>query len=175
MKKILVASAAIALLGGPAAFAQQDQSGHHWNGQGGQGQGGQGSQSGQGQSRGGQGSQSQGNQGGQRGPTSSGGAAQSGRPDWNAYLNNNADLQRAYKQNQRSPTYTETPQAFAERHYREHGQAEHRALPMQSYSQQSGGGQQQWNGNRGNGGGQYQGNGQNRWNGSQSQWNQRNS
>ena len=52
-----------------------------------------------------------------------------GRPDWDAYVRNNPDLQRAYKQNQQSPTYHESLEAFAQRHYQEHGKAEGRALP----------------------------------------------
>jgi Ni/Co efflux regulator RcnB len=56
-------------------------------------------------------------------------AQPSGRPDWEAYYRANPDLQRAYKQNQQSPGYHESIEAFAQRHYEEHGKSEGRALP----------------------------------------------
>ena len=146
MKKILVATAALALLGAPAAFAQQgqpDQNGRHGNG----GAGGQ-------------------SQAPQRPAAPARQASQPGpRPDWNAYLKNNPDLQRDYQGNHaRDPRYAETPQAYAERHYREHGQAEGRVVPQQSSAppggQQNGGRDgrpqgrgngQPWTGDRGQG------------------------
>ena len=77
-----------------------------------------------------------------------------GRPDWNAYMRNNPDLQKDYAHNQAGRGYTETPQAYAERHYREHGQAEGRAVPQQQA------GPAQSNGQRpGDQGGQLRGGG----------------
>ncbi len=150
MNRLLVTAAAFALIGAPAAFAQQqgDQS-RHWDGGGrggGQDQGrGQGGQSSQGQGRQAPAPQSQGRQGGQ-------GNQPGGRPDWNAYYRNNPDLQREYRRNQLSPQYQESQQAYAERHYREHGQAEGRNLPTTSYGGQQQGGQWRggaWQGDRG--------------------------
>ena len=142
MKKLLVTVAALALTSGSALAQQQGDQNHQWSGRGGQGQG-QGRQGGQGQSQGqGQGqsqgqSQGQGHQSGGQGQQS-GGQQSSGRPDWNSYYRNNADLQRAYKQNQQNPAYHESVDAFAQRHYQEHGKSEGRALPTTQ-----GGGQQQ--------------------------------
>ncbi len=138
MKRILIATATFALFGAPAAFAQQDQGGHHRD----QGQGGQAHSQGQ------QASQPQGR------VTQSQGQQPAGRPDWNAYYRNNPDLQRNYQSNQRNPAYTESQQAYAERHYREHGQAEGRALPTSPGAQVQS--QTQWQGNQR--GGQWQGN-----------------
>ncbi len=82
-----------------------------------------------------------------------------GSPDWNAYYRNNPDLQKAYEANR--STYQangESTEAFAARHYREHGQAEGRALPRAAVaSQPSGGGQ---SGQSGQGGQFGQGQGQ---------------
>ena len=110
MKRLLISAAALTLLGAPAAFAQQDQNQHdrgQWQGR-----------------SGGQQQQQQ-----QQQQTQSGGAQQGASPDWNAYYRNNPDLQRAYKQNQQSSTYHESVDAFAQRHYQEHGKTEGRALP----------------------------------------------
>ena len=114
-----------------------------------------------------------GGQGGRQG----GGQAQSqtqgqGSPDWNAYYRNNPDLQKAYEANR--STYQangESTEAFAARHYREHGQAEGRALPRAAVTAQPSGagqggqgsqfGQGQGQGQRqGQGQGQFQGQGQ---------------
>ena len=176
MKKILIATAAFALLGAPTAFAQPDQGRHQDRGGGqssGAPQGGQSYQGGgyqgpptqggspqggqtypgtryQAPSTQGQSYQTQQYQGQpQRGGPPGQGVQPAGRPDWNAYLRNNPDLQRAYEQNRRSSTYTETPQAFAQRHYFEHGQTEGRSVPMQQ------GGQ--WTGGRQGPNGQWQG------------------
>ena len=176
MKNFLVTVAALALTGGTALAQQQNDPNHQWSGRGGQGQGqgqgqSQGHQGGQGQSQGQ--SQSQGHQSGGQGQQSSS-QPSNGRPDWNAYYRNNADLQRAYKQNQQSSTYHESVDAFAQRHYQEHGKSEGRALPTTT----QGGGQQQnqyrdgrWQGNGGdnryNGDSRYNNNGNrapdNRW------------
>ena len=162
MKTILVATAALTLLGAPAAFAQQDQNGQ--NGHHGQGQGGQ---SGQGQGGQGHGAAAQGGQAPQRPANPTTQAVQGGgHPDWNAYYRNNPDLQKAYQQNKQSPIYTESQQAFAERHYLEHGKAEGRALPQQQGASQPSNSQQ---GGQGQGGqwrdGRWQGNGDGRQNG----------
>jgi Ni/Co efflux regulator RcnB len=161
MKKILVATAAFALLGASAALAQQDQGERHYRGEGqaqGQGQGhGQGGGQGQGGQGQGQGQRYQGQAQGQvyQGQRFQGQAqAQGQRPDWNAYFRNNPDLQRDYQHNRQNPAYNESPEAYAQRHYEQHGRAEGRQLPMAQ------GGQ--WQGN-----GQYQGNGQ--WQGRQYQ------
>ena len=128
MKRLLISAAALTLLGAPAAFAQQDQD-HHDHQSGGQWQG----HGNSGNTSGGQQQQQQ--QTSHQSGGSSGGSSHTsqpqggGRPDWNAYYRNNADLQRAYRQNQQSSTYHESVDAFAERHYREHGQTEGRSLP----------------------------------------------
>jgi Ni/Co efflux regulator RcnB len=101
MKKYLVAAAALSLLGATSALAQD---------------------------AGQQGQQRQ-----RQGPQAQPQARQQGsqtRPDWNAYMRNNPDLERDYQQNRSRPGYTETEQQYAERHYREHGQAEGRTLPQ---------------------------------------------
>ncbi len=171
MKRLLITAAALALVGAPAAFAQQSQdpqdqhehNGHQGNGgQGGHQGGGQGGQAGH--------APASNNAPSNTAPVSSAprtagapnngarqwngvpagqvgefrdrpsqpqgqvqaqgrGAPTGGRPDWDAYLRSNPDLQRAYRQNQQSPTYHESPEAFAQRHYQEHGQAEGRSLP----------------------------------------------
>ncbi|HEY5409083.1 MAG TPA: RcnB family protein, partial [Caulobacteraceae bacterium] len=123
MKTLLITVAALALTGG-AASAQQQGDSSQW----------QGHKNGQGQSQG-QGGHSQGQNQGQSHqvaqPQAKPAQAQQsgGRPDWNAYYKNNPDLQRAYKQNQQSPTYHESIDAFAARHYAEHGKAEGRQVP----------------------------------------------
>ena len=181
MKKILVATAALALLGATAVSAQ-DQGGGRWRGGGGQGQG--------------QGRQSQNWQGGGQRQGGGGGggssqSAQSSSPDWNSYYRNNPDLQRDYQNNRRNPAYTESQDAYAARQYREHGQSEGRALPSQTVQrqpdqqsqpqqQQQASRQGQWNGggqnnnwqggnrsNDGNRGGSWNGSNQNRsgWDG----------
>ena len=121
MKRLLITVAALALTSG-SAFAQQ-QGDPNWKNHDGNGHSqSQGSQSQGGQKSGGQ------SQGGSQGHSAA--AAQTGgRPDWNAYYKANPDLQRAYKQNQQSPTYHESVDAFAERHYAEHGKSEGRSLP----------------------------------------------
>ena len=130
MKRLLISAAALTLLGAPAAFAQQDQD-HHDHQSGGQWQG----HGNSGNTSGGQQQQQQQQQTSHQSGGSSGGSSHTsqpqggGRPDWNAYYRNNADLQRAYRQNQQSSTYHESVDAFAERHYREHGQTEGRSLP----------------------------------------------
>jgi len=147
MNRFLITAAAVALLGAPAAYAQSQQQpdDHHPHGQGDRSQDGGGSSHG-GPSNGGSPSNGPGGHGvssngaGSNGvsaghvvaaPTrpSSQGSPQGGQPDWNAYYRNNPDLQRAYKQNQQSSTYHESIDAFAQRHYQEHGKAEGRALP----------------------------------------------
>ena len=133
MKRLLISAAALALLGGPAAFAQQDQdhrdqhqSGGQWQGRGGSSN----SNSGQQQQQQQQQQQSSHQSGGSAGGASHAGQPQGGgRPDWNAYYRSNPDLQKAYRQNQQSSAYHESVDAFAERHYREHGQTEGRSLP----------------------------------------------
>ena len=53
-----------------------------------------------------------------------------GSPDWAAYYRNNPDLQREYEANRNAyQAQGESADAYAARHYREHGQAEGRALP----------------------------------------------
>ena len=155
MQKLLVTVAALALTGGVALAQQQGDQNHQWSGRGGQGhQGGQSQGQNQGQSQGqSQGRQNNGgqNNGGgqwqgrqtQQSSAQQTSSQQSGaRPDWNAYYRNNADLQRAYKQNQQSPTYHESIDAFAQRHYQEHGKAEGRALPTTTQPQSQS--QNQW-------------------------------
>ena len=148
MKTLLVTVAALALTGGAALAQPQGDPNHQRNDRGGQGQGYQG---GQGQSQ----SQSQ-------GPAQSQGQQAGRRPDWSAYYRNNPDLQRAYKQNQRSPTYHESIEAFAERHYLEHGKGEGRALPMMQGAGQEQG-QGQWRGGPWQNGGDRGHNADNRW------------
>jgi len=135
MKRLLVTVATLALTSGVAFAQQQNDPNHQWNGHGGQGQGkgqGQGQSQGQGQTH---------QSGGQTSSSPRPSAQQTGgRPDWNAYYRNNPDLQRAYKQNEQSSTYHESVDAFAQRHYQEHGKAEGRALPTM---QDSGQGQAQ--------------------------------
>ena len=133
MKRLLISAAALTLLGAPAAFAQDNQvhDRSQWQGRG---SGGQQQQSQQQQSQ-----QQQG--GGQWSGGSNQGQGRSqqtgGQPDWNAYYRNNPDLQRAYRQNQQSSTYHESVDAFAQRHYQEHGRAEGRALPTTQGDAQS--------------------------------------
>ena len=106
MKKILLATAALALLGPSVASAQQAQGDQRqWRGQ----------------------TQPQ----AQAAAPARGAQTQ---PDWNAYMRNNPDLQKDFAHNQTTPGYKESAQAYAERHYREHGQAEGRALPQQAAS-----------------------------------------
>ena len=167
MKRLLISAAALTLLGGPAAFADQDQDHHdhsqHQNG-GGQSQG----HGSSGNSSGGQQQQQQQQSSHQTGGSNGGASHTSqpqggGRPDWNAYYRSNPDLQKAYRQNQQSSTYHESVDAFAERHYAEHGKAEGRNLPTlqgQQYPQGQGG----WQGRGGNDN-RYQGQGQQRWQG----------
>jgi Ni/Co efflux regulator RcnB len=153
MKKILVATAALALLGATAASAQDQGNNGRWRGNGqGQWQGGQ--------RQGGNSSQYQGG-----GRQSQGGGQTSQQPDWNAYYRNNPDLQRDYQNNRRNPGYTESQDAYAARHYREHGQSEGRSLPTQSAQRQS----EQYNGGQSN---NYQGG--NRSNDDRSRWNDNN-
>ena len=141
MKKILLATAALALLGPSIASAQQDQRDH-----------------------------------GRRGQDATAPAAQpapqtpargqaGSRPDWNAYMRNNPDLQKDYAHNQTVPGYKETPQAYAERHYREHGQAEGRAVPQAAVSPPQPSQGQQWNGNNGGQGRDARQGDRNNWNG----------
>ena len=144
MKRLLISAAALTLLGAPAAFAQ-DSNDHHDRGQrdgGGQWQGRGGGQQQQQQPQ--QQQQSQQQQGGRQWSGASNtnqsqgrGQQSGGQPDWNAYYRNNPDLQRAYRQNQQSPTYHESVDAFAQRHYLEHGKAEGRALPTSQGDGQS--------------------------------------
>jgi Ni/Co efflux regulator RcnB len=139
MKRLLFTAAALALVSAPA-FAQQQQD--QWQGRHGDQRQGRQTQAqpqaqpqGQAQSHPGMRyDQSSGwipqTQGAARAPTTRAGVQQpGGRPDWNAYYRNNPDLQRAYRQNQQSPTYHESIDAFAQRHYQEHGRAEGRNLP----------------------------------------------
>ncbi len=169
MKRLLISAAALSLMGAPAAFAQDnhDHDRSQWQGRssGGQQQSSQ-QQSSQQQSS----QQPSGQQQGQWQGRSTGVTQQQtgGRPDWNAYYRNNPDLQRAYRQNQQSPTYHESIETFAQRHYQEHGRAEGRALPTaqgQSTQQdnrwQGGGTDNRWQGRGDNN--RYEG--QQRWQG----------
>lgn len=134
MKKILLATAALALLGPSIASAQQAQGDQRqWRGR----------------------TQTQTQPQAQAAAPARGAQTQ---PDWNAYMRNNPDLQKEYTRNRTTPGYTETQQAYAARHYREHGQAEGRALPQQAVSApqqtqtQQAQQRQQWGGdNRGQG------------------------
>ena len=142
MKRILMATAALIVLAAPAAFAQQgpgDQ--HDRRGQdnpGGQRPGGQGSATPRPAPSGPV--QQQAAPGGQRGQAGP-------RPDWNAYMRNNPDLQKNYQQNRaRDPSYHESEQSYAERHFRDHGQAEGRAVPQAQGAVQNGGRDNNWQG-----------------------------
>jgi Ni/Co efflux regulator RcnB len=126
MKKILLATAALALLGPSIASAQQSQDQRQWRGR----------------------NQTQGQPQPQAQPAAPARGAQT-QPDWNAYMRNNPDLQKDYAHNRTTPGYTESQQAYAERHYREHGKAEGRALPQEAVTapQQTQAQQrQQWSG-----------------------------
>ena len=112
MKTLMITVAVVGLLAGEsAAWAQAGQQGGYRGGQGG------GQPQGQSQPQ----SQPQGQ----------------GSPDWNAYYKANPDLQRAYEANKSGyQANGESAEAFAARHYREHGQAEGRALPRSTVAQQ---------------------------------------
>ncbi len=204
MKRFLITAAALALLGAPTAFAQQQTQDQHdhkgTGGQGAHGSGGQGAQgahaatgaaavtgsphvnaattatpgstpagngqrnwngvaggqvsitqtpSGQGQSY-----HAAASSGG--GQTQSHGSQPTGNPDYSAYVKNNPDLLRAYKQNEQNPANHESVEAFGARHYKEAGKAEGRTLP----TLQGGGYPSQGsnaNSSQGRGGSAYQG------------------
>jgi Ni/Co efflux regulator RcnB len=133
MNKLMITVAAVALLAGETAASAQTgyTNGGSWRRNT---VGSQGSQD--------QGSQTQVAQNTRRDRT--GGRTQTqtpaqtqGAPDWAAYYRNNKDLQRVYEGNKAVyEANGESPTAFAERHYREHGQAEGRALPRMAATAQ---------------------------------------
>ena len=172
MKRLLITVAALAITSGSAVAQQQGDpnQGHRGQGSHGQGQGGQGGQSATGGSAGAAHANTSNNpapnNAPQQGQTQSRGSQAAGRPDWNAYYKNNPDLQRDYKRNQQSSTYHESIDAYAQRHYQEHGQAEGRALPtlpganQQQNQSRAGGWQGQGSDNRYQGQDRYRGAGQ---------------
>lgn len=183
MKRVLLAAAAFSLMGASVALAQSDQGQRQgrWNRDG----GGQSSQpqpqqqpqvqqQAQGQRRGGA-WQGSGQASGQ-----SAGQSSSRSADWGAYYRNNPDLQREYESHRQTYQQNgESPEAYAQRHYREHGQSEGRALPQSTGGGSTGG--RDWNngGDRNNGrddrngGGRDWNNGGNDRNGARD-WNDRN-
>jgi Ni/Co efflux regulator RcnB len=86
-------------------------------------------------------------------------------------MRNNPDLQKDYAHNQATPGYKESAQAYAERHYREHGQAEGRAVPQQAASQPQPPQGGQWNGNNRDQGRDARQGDRNNWNGDRNNWN----
>lgn len=152
MNKLMITVATVALLAGEtAASAQTADNGGAWRRNT---VGAQGSQD--------QGSPTQVAQNTRRDRT--GGQGQTttqtqGAPDYAAYYQNNPDLQRAYEANKAAEQARgESPTAFAQRHYQEHGQAEGRALPRSAVTVQPA--QQQTQPSRQQGGaytGQYNG------------------
>jgi hypothetical protein len=92
-------------------------------------------------------------QGSGQAPAQNAGQSSSRNADWGAYYRANPDLQREYEANRQNYQRNgESTDAYAQRHYREHGQSEGRALPQTSGGGDRNGGRD-WNnsGDRNNG------------------------